>query len=624
MPVAEDIKGAVTSGMELATLRVYDPRIAMEWCDRHNVPADFAGMANQYTCPLGPRPGVAYVLMIYKDVKKLHEAQKEPDVDAKDEWKRPTLTLRISDSKDILEIKGLVYHSAKCVAPSWRGDPDCLYLVKLYDRRFIANRYQFRAGSVDGICNAFNVRNPSQFPEYFWQTLKDTEVPDPDGSGNFPTIHKPYSFTELLQLLWETNTGGSGAGYSYNFFDDPWPGLPDGVDDPSDNDDPKKKTYPDNTRVYGKGILDAIEGVARRIGMTIRFDPFEDVIDLVRPGDDDDDYVAAIDKYDSNRELDWVTLESRLSHVCEFVRVMFPAWTEAMDLKSQTLQPVYYIDVALSALGLTLEEYGLKANKLATGTYHVITDNCAATLRKAVNSQDGSHIGEPIDGLDDAVPGQSIDKYYAFNYLSQRAKDLAIDYVRTVTGGKTREFDRWSDNARAQHRQFWGYIKAFQPGAKIDETTYGDIGDGSYTMFRTSSGPLEPVDESWSPSGGGAQPPESKWGLHGFLDSAVDAGSFVKVRLPGYTYEQLGLPVIVSGASVGDEAKVWAYSRHVVADQDSYAMVLLVWNSEFEQPPPVNALQEFGGYYVLIYAGCRSDAQGDPLPMTPPPTTPPE
>lgn len=267
-----------------------------------------AGRANGYLCPLGPEPGIGYVLLTRGQWNELSYRTHLSS----------TLMMRSADRT--VAIKSLYVINAIKVTPrAAEDDPTAVYLLKLADRRWHAR--------MSDIEMQINVRCPAPPGT----SGADLYYEDSLDEGNL------YTWSTACEDIWAKIP---------NFGD--YPGLPF-----FPNGDPE------GFKFLGVPAIDALMTILRKIGCTIAYDPFEDVVDIVRLGIDQTGLQEKINKYSSYLR-DSEPFGVRAAMVPEKIRVYFHAigkhyGTEILTQRDSgnwlTENPAHHVDTPTNEEG---------------------------------------------------------------------------------------------------------------------------------------------------------------------------------------------------------------------------------------------------------------------------------
>lgn len=197
-----------------------------------NTPFDFFERANSYTCPLGPKPGSAWILM-------LRVVQDRLDVNAFHE-------LRWADGKNLLTIPSLSIVKSSTMNMARRGDGDAARLVEFRDKRH-------QLGMFSSIDAQYNVRIPAP------STTSGTGLYYTDSLNSGST----WTWQTLVTNVWAALPSTAGTA----------PTLPYSPDD-----------KPEGFRFIGVNAWEALHVVLEKINCTTAYDPIADTFSYVRLG----------------------------------------------------------------------------------------------------------------------------------------------------------------------------------------------------------------------------------------------------------------------------------------------------------------------------------------------------
>ncbi len=274
------------------------------------VDVDTLARCNRFTCPLRAWPGTGRVLLRLEDYQRL-----EPDTGPYD------LVFFDDSTKQPKRIKNLYAVRAQCVTPGWEDDPRSVYAVELADWRYFAMQKMAAA--------AYNVMK-APGGEWIDETLNGVD---------------PWTWDELGEDLWDALDR-----------DEAWPGwpfTPDGT--------------PNSWHFWQVPAIVALDAVATRLGCALRWDPFQDVLDIVRLGAEDEDFDGAVERLkQKDRRWDEYWQEPKKPRTPEKVRVLFRKLLADPDGNPYTVSDVDFPDA----------EYKAKAE---TGTVALVFDDLIDT-----------------------------------------------------------------------------------------------------------------------------------------------------------------------------------------------------------------------------------------------------
>lgn len=301
-----------------------EPNSAYESCVRLGLSASWYGLPNQFSNPLGCRPGVGHILLTRAALDAL-------DLDAAHD-----LVMRLGKPEvggrgyaTAVTHKSLHVVLARNLTPGLRADKNACYLVTLADRRRL-----LRPIPID---KAYNVRSTPSGATYFSATLNTGSL---------------WTWATMLSDIWSA-VGTANLGT--------YPGLgftPDGT--------------PECFAFHGWYALDALEVVLDRVGCALKLDTQTDVFSIVRIGASDTQAAAALAADDELRVLDSEFVEPDAARYPQYVRVLFPRHRAAADTTGGS--PYYSVDTA--------DPSGTPAG-VRSGTYAVVYDDLPATYNAA-------------------------------------------------------------------------------------------------------------------------------------------------------------------------------------------------------------------------------------------------
>ena len=182
--------------------------------------------ANSYVCPVGPTPGVAFVLMTRANWDKISSLTSH--------------TLVFDGSRAKVSIRELYLVKAARVLPGEKGDKNALYILELADKRRILEKFTDTAGE------SYYIRSYANEQPYL--------------TGTFQT-----SWNSALSDLWGHISSIAGT----------WPGLPSGY---------SPAGTPEGLQFAGVNAWAAIHEVLAIIGCTTAYDPLNATFSVVRLG----------------------------------------------------------------------------------------------------------------------------------------------------------------------------------------------------------------------------------------------------------------------------------------------------------------------------------------------------
>jgi len=247
------------------------PGEAVQWAEEHRTPLDFWQRANSYSCPLGPEPGSAWLLMLRSELDKL-------DNNASHE-------LKWVDGKRVLTIPSLAIVKSSTMNLSLAGDNGAARLVEFQDRRRVLKKFS-------SINTQYNVRIPAPSTT--------------SGAGLY------YTDSIDTSVVWTWQT----------MLDDIWSNLP-GADSA-----PTLPYTPDGTpegfRFIGENAWGALHEVLTKINCTTAYDPIQDSYSYVRLGTTQAGLAASLTSLKNRLMYDYDPGQDyQLANMPETVRVFF-------------------------------------------------------------------------------------------------------------------------------------------------------------------------------------------------------------------------------------------------------------------------------------------------------------
>lgn len=354
---------------------------------------DWHGIANRFTCTMGDKPGRGLILLRRKDIDDL-------DFDNVTEF-----DLKVSDQLRTQTLIDLHPLQAWCITPGHDDDPDALFAVEIVDKRY----YLWQT-----FTNA--AYNAIRAPDGTWIT----DTLDAEGSG--ATSGSPTYFTwyRIGESLWDAMN-----------VDDAWPGWPN---------DPVPNEYPNSWHFWQVPSIAAFQAVARRLGCSLRYNPFTGAFDIVQLGATDTSYDTSVEAFRVRDRLwDEKWIEPWTPRVPEQVRVVFRRLLAEATGNPYEVRNINFPDTEL-------------AEFVRAGTRALVWDDLVYT---------GSN------GTD----------------LDTRAAERADDYARIV---------RYFNPNTYRHYRGVGTASDLFLGPRCSSVTWQDVGQGIQTIIE--SAPLEAVD----------------------------------------------------------------------------------------------------------------------------------
>lgn len=250
-----------------------------------NTPFDFFERANSYTCPLGPKPGSAWILM-------LRVVQDRLDVNAFHE-------LRWADGTNLLTIPSLSIVKSTTMNIARAGDADAARLVEFRDKRH-------QLGMFSSIDAQYNVRIPAP------STTSGTGLYYTDSLNSGST----WTWQTLVTNVWASLPSTAGTA----------PTLPYTPDD-----------KPEGFRFIGVNAWEALHVVLKKIGCTTAYDPIADTFSYVRLGTTQAGLAASLTGLTNRLMYDYDPgSDFQLGNMPETVRVFFHRREEAHGWERDT------------------------------------------------------------------------------------------------------------------------------------------------------------------------------------------------------------------------------------------------------------------------------------------------
>ncbi len=271
--------GAVGRYATFGGKKLLDPMQQRKNADRFGTPNDFWGKATSYRCPLGPDPGVGWVLMLRRDLDDLDLNAYHALV-----WNHEGGSTTVASKLMIVRASSMLLALA--------GTGEVTYLVELQDkRRVLVSR---SGGSGPG----YNVRIPAppatdegDATLFYTESINGSEL---------------WTWQTMLDNIWAKGPASASGG-------DAAPTLPY-----SPNGDPE------NFRFIGITGWDAIHVVLDTIGCTTAYDPLTDTITYVRLGVTQDGLAGAKTEAAGNLIYDYDPIGvSNLAEMPALVNVYF-------------------------------------------------------------------------------------------------------------------------------------------------------------------------------------------------------------------------------------------------------------------------------------------------------------
>lgn len=378
--------------------------------------SDFAGRANSYTCPIGADPGAAYLLMTRKTVESLDDAKE--------------YTLVMSVNGEQIDCTGLYLSMATRVVPGKSQDTDSLYVVELFDKRWLMGRSRW-------ISRRYNIRDLEQTDdEYRVGTTKDAT--------------EPWTWEEIFEDLWGECDDDLIGEYSFTGFQD------------------EVNSIPENLFYQETTPWSALCDCVRRVGCEVIYDPQDGTFRIVQMGAYDEtqdtveetlidqggvwkeggpqwnDYCAS----QTNRQQGDLLIEDRERFMGRFrfpraVKVVFPTNFP----NCQQYGASYSVTVYAGEDGMDLGDWwGDVPIFTEFSTYDVVYDPMQVRLESEESNDAPLNLEE----------------------LQERAREVAILHYRKLLSGTPSTL-------------VFSGIKTKSPGRHIHSVIWGDLGDGLKT-----------------------------------------------------------------------------------------------------------------------------------------------
>lgn len=286
-----------------------DPGVLYEHATAEGLPLNFWGRANSYSCPLGSAAGVAWFLLLRRQLDKIAQ---ESFVSA---------TFR--SARGDITIPKLLFVRATCIAkgPEDR-DPNAPYLAQYLDKRHVLRMSTVGAASSPAGSGQYNVRYPwppgaTGVDKYFSESLN---------AGSL------WTWQTLLNNLWAMLPSGAAPGTAPTL-----PYTPDGT--------------PEGFRFQGVSVWDAIETVLAKINCAVRYNPIADSFSYVRLGETQSSLEETIDGLTNRLLEDHEPIEGNAAEIPETIRVFFHRINEQYGINPDgprtgncDMAPVYTVD----------------------------------------------------------------------------------------------------------------------------------------------------------------------------------------------------------------------------------------------------------------------------------------
>ena len=503
---------------------IYSPSQEIENCREAGIsPHEFLGKANSFTNPIGPNPGIGYLLMMRKDV-----------VDLLATGSRFDLTIGIDDyltpgSDTTMETKvtlgNLILIKADSIIPSNPPDSDDqIMLVEVADIRYLLQRV-----IIDKAYNLKPPVSPLLSPEaisiandsrIFGSTETDTLEPVADALNDYDRFvlggmdsdiqaaDDARSSAYLLPLLYRNTMKrieGDSVAFPNNIgfvnwtlqeiLEDLWDQIPAGysVNNPFLSIEAHTKnsftttpsTCPDNQIFSGMSVIDAVCRLLLEYGYHLGYDPIAEEFHVVIPGLDQ--------TYDEIEETSQITdavssllqttksVYSKDAILPEKVSIKFPRHYIAAG-------PNYWFDEYYE-YEYSFSQFKTDASKTATG----ITPT--ADTKEFLFCQNAAIMTTPTqadyDGADTALDDEGDSQFgdlgfYGTSELPDPFNKTELDNIAKAIGFRfySQRFDAFdSDGTYSSTRQVYSGCLPFLHTGQVHGIAWVDIGDGWKTTL---------------------------------------------------------------------------------------------------------------------------------------------
>ena len=369
------------------------------------------GRANSYRCPLGVDPGVACLLMLRKSLNDLTASSFK--------------SIKFAVGAETLTVPELCLNRAYRVLPGRSHDERALYLVELYDKRWLLKR--------TGIINKrYNVRE--------WE---DADGAYRSGTENDAT-EEPWTWTEILEDLWDELDPDLAGAYTFTDVE------------------PTLDSTPENLFYENISAWEALGDVAHRIGCELKLDPGTGTISIIQMGTTDDDPAAYSDAGGT-----WTS--------------DVPGWSElspSRTVRTQTDRLMEDFEVFLGPWVLPEKVRVVFPtnfpNHETKGSGHsvVITGSTVDTENDFGHPPEGEAYGGTEQIIHDAMTARFLNATDSSpenqSELQDRAEEVARSYYLRLMAGTP------------EMLEFSG-VRLVYPGKHIHAVTWGEIGNGLKT-----------------------------------------------------------------------------------------------------------------------------------------------
>lgn len=234
-----------------------------------------ADKANSYTCPRGPHPGRAFVLM------------HKPDVDGiRGNGINEAYPLEFFAGNKAAKFPKMYWHLGHNVSGGHTSDKDRVYMCELVDKREILR--------MCGCTKQYNLRVPAP----------------PDNPGS-----------TVLSFHAESLNGGVAVWTWQQVIADLWALLPNIA-----GATPTLPVTPVGSPIdlqFFEGVLDAIEEIANKVQCTLAYDPIADTFSLVKLGATQNGLAAIVNGYTNLYLDDADPISGAVTRAPETIRVCF-------------------------------------------------------------------------------------------------------------------------------------------------------------------------------------------------------------------------------------------------------------------------------------------------------------
>ncbi|WP_157369861.1 hypothetical protein [Zavarzinella formosa] len=262
-------------GATFADQPLVDPKTLYDQCRMLGLRQDWVGLANGLCNPAGVRSGIGHLLMT------------RASLDLIDFNTPQSLSIFHEPTSTQIDFESLVITECEAITPSFPGDPDAVFHVRVADIRHL-----WRFAVIDA---GFN--------------LRETPTGNYRKETTFEESGTPHTWQQMFDAVWETLPA------DYRGDTPTLPEVTEGT--------------PEAFDFYATYTIDAIEMILARLGCALTFNPTadpEDAIYSVVPLGDPDAYetfTASVDDLARLRLDDNEGLEGNLGRVPAQVNVLF-------------------------------------------------------------------------------------------------------------------------------------------------------------------------------------------------------------------------------------------------------------------------------------------------------------